>query len=100
VLAGAGGYNTSEVIELARELERMGVDGILSVTPYYNKPTQEACTSTISHRLRHPPAHRGVQRARRTGVNIEPATMARLAAIEIRGRERGFPETSGRWLLS
>ena len=41
VLGGAGGYNTREVIELARELERMGVDGILSVTPYYNKPTQE-----------------------------------------------------------
>src|SRR6478609_1637686 len=41
VLAGAGGYNTHEVIELAQTLERMGVDGILSVTPYYNKPTQE-----------------------------------------------------------
>src|SRR5437763_9494030 len=41
VLAGAGGYNTHEVIELARELEHMGVNGILSVTPYYNKPTQE-----------------------------------------------------------
>src|SRR6516162_9303041 len=41
VLAGAGGYNTHEVIELARVLEQMGVDGILSVTPYYNKPTQE-----------------------------------------------------------
>src|SRR5450631_2802250 len=41
VLAGAGGYNTAEVIELARELQLMGVDGILSVTPYYNKPTQE-----------------------------------------------------------
>src|ERR1044071_5589714 len=41
VLAGAGGYNTHEVIELARELEQMRVNGILSVTPYYNKPTQE-----------------------------------------------------------
>ncbi|MDE3160477.1 MAG: dihydrodipicolinate synthase family protein, partial [Acidobacteriota bacterium] len=41
VLAGAGGSNTREVIELARTLERMGADGILSVTPYYNKPTQE-----------------------------------------------------------
>src|SRR4051794_16282733 len=41
VLAGAGGYNTHEVIELAQKLERMGANGILSVTPYYNKPTQE-----------------------------------------------------------
>src|SRR5438094_10608140 len=41
VLAGAGGYNTQEVIQLARDLEDMGADGILSVTPYYNKPTQE-----------------------------------------------------------
>ena len=41
VVAGAGGYNTREVIELAHELESLGVDGMLSVTPYYNKPTQE-----------------------------------------------------------
>src|SRR5256714_11899738 len=41
VLAGAGGYNTAEVIALARELAALGADGILSVTPYYNKPTQE-----------------------------------------------------------
>src|SRR3979490_1708156 len=41
VLAGAGGYNTAEVIALARGLAALGVDGILSVTPYYNKPTQE-----------------------------------------------------------
>src|ERR1700722_12922169 len=41
VLGGAGGYNTAEVIELATELQHIGVDGILSVTPYYNRPTQE-----------------------------------------------------------
>src|SRR5579863_7003459 len=41
VLAGAGGYNTAEVIELAHKLQSMGADGILSVTPYYNKPSQE-----------------------------------------------------------
>ena len=41
VLAGAGGYNTLEVIELAKEIKAIGADGILSVTPYYNKPTQE-----------------------------------------------------------
>src|SRR5882757_663408 len=41
VVGGAGGYNTHEVTQLASELHHMGVDGILSVTPYYNKPTQE-----------------------------------------------------------
>src|SRR6202166_3578490 len=41
VLAGAGGYNTSEVVELARECEKLGANGVLSVTPYYNKPTPE-----------------------------------------------------------
>ena len=65
VLAGAGGYNTHEVIELARELERLGVDGILSVTPYYNKPTQEGLYQHYQrHRRRDSPAHRGLQRAR------------------------------------
>src|SRR5215467_1283523 len=45
VLAGAGGYNTHEVIQLARELEKLGVDGILSV-----------------YRFGRPPAHYGLQR--------------------------------------
>jgi 4-hydroxy-tetrahydrodipicolinate synthase len=83
VLAGAGGYNTSEVIELARELERMGVAGILSVTPYYNKPTQEGLYQhykAIAASIRLPIVVYSVQG--RTGVNVEPATMARLAAIE------------------
>src|ERR1700730_17429272 len=37
VLAGAGGYSTAEVIELAKEVRHLGADGILSVSPYYNK---------------------------------------------------------------
>jgi 4-hydroxy-tetrahydrodipicolinate synthase len=83
VLAGAGGYNTSEVIELARELERMGAAGILSVTPYYNKPTQEGLYQhykAIASSVGLPIVVYSVQS--RTGVNVEPATMARLAAIE------------------
>jgi len=83
VLAGAGGYNTHEVIELAGELESMGVDGILSVTPYYNKPTQEGLYlhyRAIASSTRLPIVVYSVQG--RTGVNVEPATLARLAAIE------------------
>src|SRR5438094_197832 len=41
ILAGAGGYNTREVIHLAGEMKKVGASGLLSVTPYYNKPTQE-----------------------------------------------------------
>jgi 4-hydroxy-tetrahydrodipicolinate synthase len=83
VLAGAGGYNTSEVIELAREFERLGADGILSVTPYYNKPTQEGLYQhyrAIASAIRIPIVIYSVQG--RTGVNVEPGTLARLARIE------------------
>jgi len=83
VLAGAGGYNTHEVIELARELEHLGADGILSVTPYYNKPTQEGLYQhykAIASAIRLPVVVYSVQG--RTGVNVEPATLARLARIE------------------
>jgi len=83
VLAGAGGYNTHEVIELAREIERLGADGILSVTPYYNKPTQEGLYlhyKAIASAVRLPVVVYSVQG--RTGVNVEPATLARLAGIE------------------
>ena len=83
VLAGAGGYNTREVIELARELEAMGVDGILSVTPYYNKPTQEGLYQhykAIAAAVALPIVVYSVQG--RTGVNVEPATLERLAEID------------------
>ena len=83
VLGGAGGYNTREVIELALELQRIGADGILSVTPYYNKPTQEGLYQhykAIAAAVSLPIIVYSVQG--RTGVNVEPATLARLAKIE------------------
>src|SRR3989449_10892453 len=82
VLAGAGGYNTAEVIELARELEAMGVDGLLSVTPYYNKPTQEGLYQhyrAIAESTPLPIVLYNVPG--RTSCNLEPATLVRLAAI-------------------
>jgi 4-hydroxy-tetrahydrodipicolinate synthase len=83
VLGGAGGYNTKEVIELANELRHIGVDGILSVTPYYNKPTQEGLYQhykAIASAVPLPMVVYSVQG--RTGVNVEPATLKRLAEIE------------------
>jgi 4-hydroxy-tetrahydrodipicolinate synthase len=93
VLGGAGGYNTAEVIALARELAALGVDGILSVTPYYNKPTQEGLFQhyrAIAEAVRVPIILYSVQG--RTGVNIEPATVKRLAEIE---NIVGIKEASG-----
>jgi 4-hydroxy-tetrahydrodipicolinate synthase len=83
VLAGAGGYNTAEVIELAKELSQMGADGILSVTPYYNKPTQEGLVQhfkAIAQAVPLPIIVYSIQG--RTGVNVEPATLKRLAEID------------------
>ena len=83
VLAGAGGYNTHEVIELAKELEALGADGLLSVTPYYNKPTQEGLYlhyRAIAASVKIPIVVYSVQG--RTGVNVEPGTLKRLAEID------------------
>jgi 4-hydroxy-tetrahydrodipicolinate synthase len=83
VLAGAGGYNTAEVIAMARELAALGADGLLSVTPYYNKPTQEGLFQhyrAIAAATSLPIILYSVQG--RTGINIEPATVRRLAGID------------------
>jgi len=83
VLAGAGGYNTEEVIALGRELAAMGADGILSVTPYYNKPTQEGLFQhykAIAESVKLPVILYNVPG--RTSVNIEPATVARLSRVD------------------
>jgi 4-hydroxy-tetrahydrodipicolinate synthase len=93
VVAGAGGYNTAEVIAMARELAVLGVDGILSVTPYYNKPTQEGLYQhyrAIAEAVDLPILLYSVQG--RTGINIEPATVVRLAAIR---NIVGIKEASG-----
>ncbi len=83
VLGGAGGYNTAHVIELAHQLQSLGVDGILSVTPYYNKPTQEGLYQhykAIAAAVPLPIVVYSVQG--RTGVNVEPLTLKRLAEID------------------
>src|ERR1700683_2902847 len=83
VLAGAGGYNTAEVIALAQELERRGVQGILSVTPYYNKPTAEGVYQhykAIAASTHLPVIVYNVPG--RTNVNVAPDTLARLAEID------------------
>jgi len=82
VLAGAGGYNTREIIHLAHAMEQAGARGLLSVTPYYNRPTQEGLFQhfrAIAESTPLPIILYSVQS--RTGVNLEPATIARLAEI-------------------
>ena len=82
VLAGAGGHNTREVIGLAREMERVGASGLLSVVPYYNKPSPEGMYQhfrSIAESTALPVIVYNVPG--RTGCNIDVATLVRLAAI-------------------
>jgi 4-hydroxy-tetrahydrodipicolinate synthase len=82
VIAGAGGNNTAHVIELARQYEQMGVRGLLSVTPYYNKPNQEGLYQhfrAIAEATQLPVIVYNVPP--RTAVNILPGTIARLSQI-------------------
>ncbi|MCL6477013.1 MAG: 4-hydroxy-tetrahydrodipicolinate synthase [Peptococcaceae bacterium] len=82
VIAGTGGNNTAASIELTQAAEKMGVDGVMLVCPYYNKPSQEglyrhfkavAGSTNLPVMLYNIPG--------RTGVNLLPATVARLAQI-------------------
>ncbi|HVF91640.1 MAG TPA: 4-hydroxy-tetrahydrodipicolinate synthase [Blastocatellia bacterium] len=93
VIAGAGGNNTAHVIDTAREFERVGAHGLLSVTPYYNRPTQEglyrhfraiAESTSLPIILYNVPG--------RTAVNMLPETVARLAEIP---NIAGVKEASG-----
>ena len=80
VLAGAGGNYTAKVREGIEAMEKMGADGILSVTPYYNKPTQEGLYQhyrVLAEATRLPILLYNVPG--RTGVNLEPRTLVRLS---------------------
>jgi 4-hydroxy-tetrahydrodipicolinate synthase len=81
VLAGAGGYNTREVVHLGRRMRDVGATGLLSVTPYYNKPTPDGL-------YEHYKAIAAIDLPiivynvpGRTGCNVDVATLARLSTI-------------------
>jgi 4-hydroxy-tetrahydrodipicolinate synthase len=93
VLAGAGGYDTREVIRTALQMKQRGAAGILSVTPYYNKPTQEGLFqhySAIAGDVGLPIIVYNVPG--RTGCNVEVATLVRLAQVP---NITGVKEASG-----
>lgn len=82
LIAGAGGNNTRKVIDLIREIRPLGVQGVLSVAPYYNKPTQEGLFQhfrAIAESTDVPVILYNVPG--RTSSNIETATVGRLSKI-------------------
>lgn len=82
VIAGTGANNTLEAIELTESAKKSGADAVLSVTPYYNKPSQEGLYqhfAAIARAVDIPIVLYNVPG--RTGVNMLPATVARLAEI-------------------
>jgi 4-hydroxy-tetrahydrodipicolinate synthase len=93
VLAGAGGYDTREVIRSAQQMKRLGAAGILSVTPYYNKPTPEGLFqhySAIAGEVGLPIIVYNVPG--RTGCNVDVATLVRLSHVQ---NIAGVKEASG-----
>jgi 4-hydroxy-tetrahydrodipicolinate synthase len=93
VLAGAGGYDTRAVIATAQRFIRAGAAGILSVTPYYNKPTQEGLFQhyrAIAQEVGAPVVVYNVPG--RTGCNVEVSTLVRLAELP---NIAGVKEASG-----
>jgi 4-hydroxy-tetrahydrodipicolinate synthase len=93
VVAGAGSNNTQEAIALTRHAKLAGADAALHITPYYNKPTQEGLYqhfAAIAQAVDFPIIVYNI--ASRTGVNITPATMARIAKLP---QVIGIKEASG-----
>ena len=82
VMAGAGGYDTREVAHAAKEMHQLGVDGLLSVTPYYNRPTPEGLYAHYSLIADATPLPIIVYNVPgRTGCNVDAPTLATLATI-------------------
>lgn len=82
VIAGSGSNSTSEAVELTKRVQEVGADACLMITPYYNKPTQEGLYrhfSTVAEQVDIPIILYNVPG--RTGVNMLPETVARLALI-------------------
>ncbi len=82
VIAGTGSNSTAEAIRLTRHAKEAGADGALLITPYYNKPTQEGLYQhyrRVAEETKFPLVLYNVPS--RTGVNLLPETVARLAEI-------------------
>ena len=83
VIAGTGSNNTKEAIEMSKIAESLGVDGVLVVTPYYNKTTQKGLVAhykAIAESISIPIILYNVPS--RTGMNIEPETCLELSKID------------------
>lgn len=83
VIAGAGSNNTAHAVHLSKEFEKIGADGLLHVTPYYNKASQQGLFlhfQACAEATRLPIILYNVPS--RTGVNIYPATYKRLSQID------------------
>jgi len=82
VIAGSGSNSTAEALELTKRVREVGADACLMITPYYNKPTQDGLYqhfSTVAGKVDIPIVLYNVPG--RTGVNMLPETVARLAAL-------------------
>ncbi|MCI8413552.1 MAG: 4-hydroxy-tetrahydrodipicolinate synthase [Clostridia bacterium] len=93
VFAGSGGNNTAEAVAFSRRCEELGADGLLVVTPYYNKCTQNGAYlhyKEISDAVHIPVIAYNVPT--RTGFNLKPETIARLCELK---NVRGVKEASG-----
>lgn len=80
VIAGTGSNNTASTLDLTREAEKLGIDGVMLVAPYYNKPTQEGMYQhfrTVAEKTNLPVILYNVPG--RTSSNLLPSTVARLA---------------------